>query len=141
MFYEQRKIRRETPFPLKEKRCTLRAYNDEPNVVTVTSLATSTHPPPKEKTVPSFNINVGGGPIRSPNKRAMNLKFTGSMWRQFGLDDPVKYEIARSAFYIGYGFEAVKSILTANPDCSEVTELLRVAPLLGMIDEDVITKV
>jgi len=72
--------------------------------------------------------------------KRLHIQIDRSMWDELGLDDPDILVRARSAMYIGYGFESLRRIVKLPPHHREVTEVLRVAPLLGLTDEDVLTR-
>jgi hypothetical protein len=54
------------------------------------------------------------------------------IWDELQLDVPARYERALNAFYMHYGLESVKRLLELSQNSTEVTEVMRVAPLLGL---------
>jgi len=67
-------------------------------------------------------------------------KVEPSLWKELNLDDPEVYERVRNALYIGLGLFEIKRIAHLRADHFDVLELNRVAPMMGVTEEDRITQ-
>jgi len=71
--------------------------------------------------------------------KRLTVKVSPSLWRELRLDEQDMYQRVLYGFYLGYGIESLRRLVQLRSDNSEVTEILRVAPLLGVSAEDRIT--
>lgn len=72
------------------------------------------------------------------DKEKFVIGITKNQWAKWNLDDPERYIVALSAFYCGYGVQRI-SDLVRYPSGPDAKDIVRVAPLLGLSDEDEIT--
>jgi len=72
--------------------------------------------------------------------RRMLVKLSNSLWNELHMDDPHVYELVKSALYLGYGIESLRRLVRMSHTDTEVTEVLRVAPLMGMTEEDAVVR-
>lgn len=74
------------------------------------------------------------------SRRNMRVILPAYLWDRWSMDDEQSAAIVRSALYLGYGIESVTRVIALDRSGSEVSEMLRVAPLMGMTDDDVVVK-
>lgn len=68
----------------------------------------------------------------------MCVRLPLALWRELELDDDRQLQRVRRALYSGYSIEGLRKLCKQPFDSFETTELLRVAPLVGFTDEDVV---
>jgi len=74
------------------------------------------------------------------HRKPMVVEIPRYMWTQLGLDDEKLYHRVLAALYFGFGPEHLRELVQMSDDDPEVTEILRVAPQLGLSSRDRITQ-
>jgi len=73
------------------------------------------------------------------HRKPMLVELPRYMWDQLGLDDEKTYQRVLAALYFGFGPEHLRELVQMDDNDPEVTEILRVAPQLGLSDQDRLT--
>lgn len=68
----------------------------------------------------------------------MCVRMPRELWRELELDDYRQLQRVRYALYSGYSIEELRRLCKQPFDSFETKELQRVAPLVGITDEDVV---
>lgn len=62
----------------------------------------------------------------------MRLEMQTMLWAGLGLDEPYKYRAALACFYLGYGVEETRLLLTHRPGAPELEDVVGLALACGL---------
>jgi len=71
-----------------------------------------------------------------PHRKPMIVRIPVHLWQELELDNVDKYQRVLAAMYFGFGPEHLRDLVQKDALDPEVTEILRVAPELGMTKRD-----
>jgi len=70
----------------------------------------------------------------------MVVRVTPELWEELKLDDPDMYKRVRNGFYMGFGLEALRRLVSLPDSHVDVVDLNLVARQMGVTGHDRITR-